>query len=182
MNNLALQDARLPTGTAQDLIQTQPANPVHRLGQEQASPSPSGADPRLVHAVSELKKRAYKNAPRCAGRNSHLVQEWMTLSQASETFRMSKRTLCTWVNQGLIASLKGEGTNSRRLVHIDNILAHMEDQLQDLVTLETCDLQENNDEASKYDRPDGIMQQDSMPDGSSHARVSVSLLTPVIKS
>jgi hypothetical protein len=52
------------------------------------------------------------------------------VSVAADVFRISKRVLSTWTTQGLIASIKGEGANSHRLVHIDNILAHMERQLR----------------------------------------------------
>jgi len=55
----------------------------------------------------------------------------MRISDAAATFRMNRRTLSMWASRGLIASLKGEGANSHRLVHIDNILAYMEDQLRE---------------------------------------------------
>ena len=83
----------------------------------------------IDRAVEELRRRAYKNAPRCGGRNAH-VQEWMTISQAADTFRMSKRVVSTWAKEGLVASIKGDAINSHRLVHIDGILAHMQQQLQ----------------------------------------------------
>ena len=52
------------------------------------------------------------------------------MSQAARTFRISQRTLSYWASQGLIASIKGEGANSHRLLHIENILAFIGDQLQ----------------------------------------------------
>ena len=120
-------------------VQTQPAEPLHhsganqRMRRQQRSSSPDSDEiaAEIDSAISELRRRAYQNAPKCTGRNTHHhVQEWFTVSVAADVFRISKRILSTWTTQGLIASIKGEGANSHRLVHIDNILAHMERQLR----------------------------------------------------
>ena len=103
------------------------------MRRRQRSSSPADPDEitaEIDGAISELRRRAYLNAPRCTGRNTHHVQEWMTVSVAADVFRISKRILSTWTTQGLIASIKGEGANSHRLVHIDNVLSHIEKQLR----------------------------------------------------
>ena len=140
-------------GTAANSAQAQPVASIepseladaHRqsaaesqIRRQQPQPRSTSASPvpeidevaaEIDSAVAELRRRAYKNAPRCGGRNAHM-QEWMTISQAADTFRMSKRTVSTWAKEGLVASIKGDAINSHRLVHIDSILAHMQQQLQ----------------------------------------------------
>ena len=112
--------------TSATLAQTQPVQPSSDHQEVRLRP-----DSAAVVAETELRRRAYQNAPRCTGQNAHIVQEWMTISQAADTFRMSKRVLSAWASQNLIFSIKGgDSVNSHRIVHIDNILALMEDQLQ----------------------------------------------------
>ena len=119
-------------------------------------------------AMAELRQRAYHNAPRCGGRNSHNVLEWMTISQAVDTFRISKRTLSTWATHGFIPSIKGDAVNSHRLVHIDGILAHMQslllsakeaslrasDETNELDIVESHNSGEDTDAAGNDDKDD----------------------------
>lgn len=130
--------------TAANFAETEPEEPNEPTSTQQQSPvrrqlqRPRFMSPPAVldeitaeidSAVSELRQRAYQNAPRCGGRNAHHVQEWMTISQAADTFRMSKSVISIWTKIGVIPSIKGDSVNSHRLVHIDGILAHMQQQL-----------------------------------------------------
>ena len=106
---------------------------------QQAQPRSTSASPvpeidevaaEIDSAVAELRRRAYENAPRCGGRSAHLVQEWLSVTEAASTFRLSKRVLSAWIKEGLVASFKGQSVNSHRLVHIDSILVYLQQQLQ----------------------------------------------------
>ena len=79
----------------------------------------------VAKSIAELKQRAYANAPTCG----RVRLDWVTVAQAAEVFRISKRFLSTWASQGQIQSIKGESVNSHRLVHIDNILTYLQDRL-----------------------------------------------------
>jgi hypothetical protein len=79
----------------------------------------------VAKSIAELKQRAYANAPTCG----RVRLDWVTVAQAAEVFRISKRFLSTWASQGQIQSIKGESINSHRLVHIDDILRYLEDRL-----------------------------------------------------
>jgi len=131
---------------AQPVSPSEPIEPAHRQSaaeaqtrRQQPQPRSTSASPvpeidevaaEIDSAVAELRRRAYENAPRCGGRNAHHVLEWMTLSQASDSFRISKRILSMWATQGLVPSIKGESMNSHRLVHIDAILVYLQQQLR----------------------------------------------------
>ncbi len=154
--------------------QTRPTEPIHSNGahqevrRQQRSTSPDPAAEVLVvaeidSAIAELRRRAYQNAPRCAGQYTHHVQEWMTISQAADAFRISKRILSTWATQGLIASMKGQGANSHRLVHIDGILAHMQQQLHIAkeASLRVSEESDDNDTPAAEDDSNGLMQDTS---------------------
>ena len=125
-------------------------------------------------AISELRRRAYLNAPRCTGRNTHHhVQEWFTVSVAADVFRISKRILSTWTTQGLIASIKGEGANSHRLVHIDNVLSHIEKQLR-IAKEASLKVSDDDDDdidllCADVDDTHALELDDSMQDASLHA-------------
>ena len=143
-------------GTAANSAQAQPVSPsepsepaaAHKqsaaesqIRRQQPQPRSTSASPEpaidevaaeIAAAVAELRRRAYENAPRCGRRNAHsdYVLEWMTLSQAADAFRISRRCLSSWATQGLIPSIKGESMNSHRLVHIDAILVYLQQQLR----------------------------------------------------
>jgi hypothetical protein len=76
-----------------------------------------------------------------------------------------------WITQGLIASMKGESVNSHRLLHIDNILAHIEKQLLDQIEKETPQLSSrvsdrlnaNGDSDVSDDSMQGTSQRASVP-------------------
>jgi len=78
-----------------------------------------GVDPRF----KQLYEAAHSNAPRCG--NTSL--QWMTIAQASETLRMPKTVVSSWASKGNIVTIKAGGHNAHRLVHLDNILAFMQD-------------------------------------------------------
>jgi hypothetical protein len=85
-------------------------------------------DPTLIDqraGIAELFALAHARAPRVGD----MQLEWITLSQASQTFRMSKAVLANWATRGYIASVKGDGANAHRLVHIDNVLHYMADSI-----------------------------------------------------
>lgn len=165
---LASKDAA-GTVTVARSAQTREQPQVRRLTQlrsEPVSPSPLPDPDEIVaeidSAMAELRRRAYKNAPRCSGRNSHHVQEWITVSQGADVFRMSKRILSTWTKQGLIPSIKGESVNSHRLVHIDGILAHMQRQLQISKEASLRVSQDDNDMPGAEDDSDAVDDIDLM--------------------
>jgi len=132
---------------AQPVSPSEPIEPAHKQSaaeaqtrRQQPQPRSTSASPvpeidevavEIDSAVAELRRRAYENAPRCGGRNAHLVQEWLSVTEAASTFRLSKRVLSAWIKEGLVASFKGQSTvNSHRLVHIDSILVYLQQQLQ----------------------------------------------------
>ena len=82
---------------------------------------PSSVDPRF----RELYEAARRNAPRCGD----VVQEWLSIAEAARTLRMSKAVLSNWVSRGYVASIKTAGHNTHRLVHLDNILAFMQETI-----------------------------------------------------
>jgi hypothetical protein len=163
--------------TATNSAQTEPEEPIEPTGTQQESPvrrqlrQPRSMSPptdldeitaEIDSAVSELRRRAYQNAPRCGGRNAHHVQEWISISQAASTFRMSKRVLSMWATQGLIASIKGDSVNSHRLVHIDGILAHMQQQLHIAKEASLRVTQDDNDMAGAGSDHDSDAVEDPM--------------------
>lgn len=141
-------------GTAANSAQAQPVSPsepsepadAHRQSaaetqarRQQSQPRSASTSPvpeidevaaEINSAMAELRRRAYENAPRCGGRHAHLVQEWLSVTEAACTFRLSKRVLSAWIKEGLVASFKGQSVNSHRLVHIDSILVYLQQQLQ----------------------------------------------------
>jgi hypothetical protein len=95
------------------------------------------------------------------------VQEWMTISQAADTFRMSKRVISMWATQGLIASIKGDSVNSHRLVHIDGILVHMQQQLHIAKEASLRVTRDDNDMSGADSDSDAVedpMQDTRLPD------------------
>ena len=73
----------------------------------------------LSQSIREhLLAEAYENAPLCG----KVRLKWMTISQAATTLKISKSVLSTWATRGYIASVKGNGANDHRLVHIEDIV------------------------------------------------------------
>jgi len=181
------ESAQVQSTTSAHSVQSRSTEPIHpdgahpearRHGQQaerSSSPDPADIVAEIDSAMAELRRRAYQNAPRCTGRNTQHVQEWMSVSAAADTFRISKRIVSTWTTQGLIASLKGEGTNCHRLVHIENILSHMERQLY---TAKEASLRVSDDDNkepatdnddSESDGLEELMQDASPRDTAAHA-------------
>lgn len=77
-------------------------------------------DGRLI----EFYHAAHDNAPR--GADGEPLQ-WMSIRQASLTFRLPQAVVANWANRGYIATLKGPASNAHRLVHLSNILAFMQE-------------------------------------------------------
>lgn len=85
-------------------------------------------DPNSINqsaGIAELFALTHARAPRVGD----MQLDWITLSQASQTFRMSKAVLANWATRGYIASVKGDGANAHRLVHVDNVLHYMADSI-----------------------------------------------------
>lgn len=180
----SLRATNSTASTSANSAQPQPTEPLHHSGanqkmrrqQHSSSPGPDEIAAEIDSAVSELRRRAYLNAPRCAGRNAHHVQEWFTVSVAADVFRISKRILSTWTTQGLIASIKGEGANSHRLVHIDNVLGFLERQLRIAKEASLRVSDDDDDDDNDIDLlcadvadTDALELDDSMQDASPHA-------------
>ncbi len=68
---------------------------------------------------------AHANAPRSGG----IQLAWMTISQAAATLRISKSVLATWATRCYIASVKGDGANDHRYLHLDNVLHFLADRM-----------------------------------------------------
>ena len=189
--NFSPVDSTASTSAHSD--QPRSTEPVHHSGanqkmrRRQRSSSPADPDEiaaEIDGAISELRRRAYLNAPRCTGRNTHHhVQEWFTVSVAADVFRISKRILSTWTTQGLIASIKGESANSHRLVHIDNVLSHIEKQLRIAkeASLRVSDAEDESDIdlvcAAENDDTDAVNDH-AMQDATRHASRSSPIIEP----
>ena len=75
--------------------------------------------------IAEMFAEAHANAPRSGG--AQLA--WMTIAQAATTLRISKSVLSTWATRGYIASVKGDGANDHRYLHLDNVLHFLADRM-----------------------------------------------------
>jgi hypothetical protein len=95
-----------------------------RVSERERDPPARAFDPTSISqraGIDELFALAHARAPRMG--DTQLA--WMTISQAAACLRISKLVLASWATRGYIASVKGEGPNAHRIVHIDNVLHYL---------------------------------------------------------
>jgi len=75
--------------------------------------------------IAEMFAEAHANAPRSGG----VRLAWMSIAEAAAVLRIRRTVLSSWATRGYIASVKGDGANDHRYLHLDNVLHFLADRM-----------------------------------------------------